>query len=100
LEQVSIRPQASEEQQSPLAALVDPEEMARQFTLRDGGTRDGYEWVELLPNSDEAQISSCLLGFDGAELRRMELADALGQRTEVAFHGWSRNPEFPAGTFS
>ena len=29
----------------------------------------------------------------------MEYEDALGQRTEIRFSNWKRNPAFAAGTF-
>jgi outer membrane lipoprotein carrier protein len=29
----------------------------------------------------------------------MQMSDALGQRTEIAFDSWQRNPAFAAGTF-
>jgi outer membrane lipoprotein carrier protein len=32
-------------------------------------------------------------------LQRMEMRDGLGQRTEITFDGWKRNPTFAADTF-
>ena len=29
----------------------------------------------------------------------MEVVDALGQRTEIAFSGWKKNPSFARSTF-
>jgi len=40
-----------------------------------------------------------MLGFGARGLVRMELNDALGQRTVIGFSAWRRNPRFPAGTF-
>ena len=99
LEQVQVRPQSHEEQQSPLAALIDPAELDRQFTVGDGGVGDGLSWITLTPKSDEAQFDAARLGFEGGQLQRMEMRDGLGQRTEIVFEGWSRNPGFAADTF-
>lgn len=99
LEQVQVRPQGAEEQQSPLMALVDPAELDRQFTVADGGERDGLSWVELTPRGEDAPFSRARLGFSGGALARMEMTDSLGQRTEIAFSGWQRNPAFGAATF-
>ena len=99
LEQVQVRKQALEEQQSPLAALVDPGELERQFTVAEAPAADGLAWVVLTPKSEEAQIASARLGFRGADLARMTMQDALGQRTEIVFEGWRRNPAFAADTF-
>ena len=40
LDQVTVRPQGPEEQNSPLAALVDPAKLERDFNVRDGGEAD------------------------------------------------------------
>ncbi|HET9048365.1 MAG TPA: outer membrane lipoprotein carrier protein LolA [Chiayiivirga sp.] len=99
LEQVQVRPQGAEEQQSPLSALIDPSELDRQFTLSEGGNEDGLAWVRLVPKAEDAPFSTARLGFSANELARMEMIDALGQKTVVRFSGWQRNPEFDAGTF-
>jgi outer membrane lipoprotein carrier protein len=100
LEQVQVRKQALEEQHSPLAALVDPGELDRQFKVTAAPAEGGLEWVVLTPKAGDAQIESARLGFKGSELARMTMQDALGQTTEIAFQGWRRNPEFALGTFA
>ena len=100
LEQVTVRPQGPEEQNSPLAALVDPAKLERDFNVREGGDADGLSWLLLSPRqADQASFSSARLGFKGSALVRMEVVDTLGQRTEVAFSNWKRNPAFDRGTF-
>lgn len=100
LDQVTVRPQGPEEQNSPLAALVDPSRLEREFNVREDGEAEGLSWLQLSPrDADQASFSSARLGFRGQELVRMEVVDTLGQRTEVAFSGWTRNPGFPQGTF-
>jgi outer membrane lipoprotein carrier protein len=39
------------------------------------------------------------LGFNAQGLAQMRVIDALGQRTEIAFQGWKRNPKFAGSTF-
>ena len=99
LEQVTVRRQIEDEQQSPLLALIDPEERARQFTLKSAGLHDGLEWIELESKIEDAQIRTALLGIDGQTLSRMEFTDSLGQRTRIQFSEWLRNPSFEAGFF-
>jgi outer membrane lipoprotein carrier protein len=99
LEQVQVRKQSLEEQQSPLAALIDPAELERQFTVSAAASDGALDWIVLTPKDDEAQIESARLAFEGVELRRMTMADALGQRTEIRFENWQRNPAFARGTF-
>ena len=101
LDQVTVRPQGPEEQNSPLAALVDPSRLEREFNVREGGEAEGLSWLQLTPrDSAQASFSSARLGFKGQALVRMEVVDTLGQRTELTFSGWKRNPAFARGTFS
>lgn len=100
LEQVSVRVQSFEEQGSPLTALIDREELDRQFDVTEGSSEDALHWLILSPKADDAQFSQARLGFDdNAGLARMELDDALGQRTVVSFTGWERNPAFTGAEF-
>ncbi|MDR7098680.1 outer membrane lipoprotein carrier protein [Lysobacter niabensis] len=101
LQQVTKRPQGAEEQNSPLSALIDPGKLDAQFVVKEDGTADGLDWLLLTPKGDAAEASfrSARLGFAKAGLVKMQVVDALGQRTEISFSGWKRNPAFPASTF-
>jgi outer membrane lipoprotein carrier protein len=100
LKQVSTRPQGAEEQNSPLAALIDPQRLDRDFNVKEAGAQDGLEWLELTPKQSEgAGFQNARLGFDKRGLARMRILDALGQRTDISFSGWKRNPAFAAKTF-
>lgn len=100
LEQVTKRPQGVEEQNSPLAALIDTTRLDKQFSVREAGTAQGLEWLELTPRpGQEGGFRSARLGFGPSGLVRMNVVDALGQRTEISFSQWKRNPKFAAGTF-
>ena len=100
LEQVTVRNQSFEEQSSPLTVLIDPTELERQFVVKDAGAAGGLEWLQLTPRKAEgAPFEKAKLGFGAAGLVRMELFDALGQRTEMQFSGWKRNPDFAPGRF-
>ena len=99
LQQVSKRPQGVEEANSPLAILLDPSRLDRDFTVREAGTTAGVEWLQLTPKQADAPFKSAKLGFAKAGLVQMEYVDALGQRTRITFSGWKRNPGFAKGTF-
>ena len=101
LEQVTVRPQGEEEQNSPLAALIDPALLERDFVVTQGGSRDGLEWLDVAPRQEsDAGFQSASLGFDGDGLVTMDVVDALGQRTVIGFSDWQRNPSFAADTFT
>ncbi len=100
LKQVTVRPQGAEEQNSPLTALIDPQKLSRDFNLKDTGNQGGLEWLELTPKQGEgAGFQNARLGFDATGLARMLIVDALGQRTDITFSSWKRNPTFAAKTF-
>ncbi|MFY2764954.1 outer membrane lipoprotein chaperone LolA [Arenimonas sp. MALMAid1274] len=100
MEQVTVRQQSLEEQNSPLAMLIDPAELERQFKVSEGGKGQGLDWLLLVPKkADEAPFDRARLGFGPRGLVRMELFDGLGQRTVMGFSTWKRNPAFAAGTF-
>ncbi len=100
LEQVTVRAQGPEEQSNPLSVLIDPGELERQFEVVEAGERDGLLWLALTPRErDAGQVESAWLGLDGENLVRMRLDDQLGQRTEIAFSDWRRNPDFDAERF-
>lgn len=100
LEQVTVRPQGEEEQNNPLAALIDPAILERDFVVEEAGSRDGLEWLEIAPRqASDAGFQNARLGFDGDALVTMDVLDALGQRTVIGFSDWRRNPGFDPGTF-
>jgi outer membrane lipoprotein carrier protein len=99
LQQVSKRPQGVEEANSPLAILLDPARLDRDFTVKEAGAAAGIEWLQLTPRQAEAPFKTAKLGFSAAGLVQMEYVDALGQRTRISFDGWKRNPRFAKETF-
>jgi len=102
LKQVTKRAQGVEEQSSPLAALIDPSRLDKEFLVKELPAGEGLDWIELRPRaSDNASFESARLGFDAkGGLSRMRIVDPLGQRTELQFAGWKRNPSFAKGTFT
>ncbi len=100
LQQVTVREQGIEEQNSPLSALIDPDKLDQQFNVKETGAQNGLEWLTLTPRREgDASFQSARLGFDGQGLAQMEVVDAVGQRTTLRFSGWKRNPPFATGTF-
>ncbi len=102
LQQVTRRPQGSQEQDSPLAALIDPSRLDRDYIVADAGQADGKQWLTLTPKKADAGNSAfetARLGFDANGLAAMQVVDALGQKTVIEFSGWQRNPSLAANTF-
>lgn len=101
LQQATVKPQGEEERNSPLVALFEPARLERQFDVSEDATpSDGLQWMTLTPKVDaEANFQVARLGFNGQGLARMEVVDLVGQKTEIRFGAWRRNPSFAADTF-
>ena len=100
LQQVTVRDQGAEEAHSPLTVLTDLSQLDTEFKAADAGTRDGLEWLRLVSRSKDPQFEYAEIGFDTSGPRRMVFKDTLGNRTEIAFSGWERNPSLPTDTFT
>jgi outer membrane lipoprotein carrier protein len=99
LQQATVRDQGAEEAHSPLTILTDLSQLDTEFKSTDAGTRDGLEWMRLVSRAKDPQFEYAEIGFDATGPRRMVFKDTLGNRTEIAFSGWDRNPALPADTF-
>lgn len=102
LSQVTVRAQGNEERNSPLTALIDPGKLDKMYDVsQDATASNGMEWLTLTPKvGAQASFEVARLGFSGNALARMEVTDAVGQKTEIVFSGLQRNPAFAAGTFA
>jgi len=99
LEQVTVRDQGSQEAHSPLTVLTDLSQLDRDFKASEQGERDGLEWLRLKSRGKDPQFEYADIGFDGNAPRRMVFQDTLGNRTEIVFSDWHRNPQLPPDTF-
>lgn len=100
LEQATVRDQGATEAHSPLTVLTDLSQLDNEFRTTDIGMRDGLEWMRLVSRSEDPQFKFAEIGFDATGPRRMVFEDNLGDRTEIVFSGWQRNPSLPANTFT
>lgn len=101
LQQATVREQGIEEQNSPLAALIDPGKLDQQFNVAEAAGETGLQWLVLTPKREgDASFQTARLAFAAGALVKMEVKDAVGQRTEISFSGLKRNPAFAAGTFT
>ena len=99
LEQVSVRAQGTEEAHSPLTVLTDLSQLDRDFATSEQGERDGLIWLRLKSKDKDPQFAYADLGFDATGLARMQFEDTLGDKTEIRFSDWKRNPPLAADAF-
>jgi outer membrane lipoprotein carrier protein len=100
LQQVTVRDQGATEAHSPLTVLTDLSQLDSEFKATDAGSHDGLAWLRLVSRGKDPQFDYAEIGFDATGPRRMVFKDTLGNRTEIAFSRWQRNPSLPADTFT
>lgn len=99
LKQVTVRPAGKAIGGSPAALLAGRNDLEKNFSLAEAGEAEGMNWVEATPKAGDSGFEKVRLGFAGAELRAMELADSFGQTTLIHFSRIERNPALPAALF-
>lgn len=77
---------------SPAAILFGSNDLDRNFTLKDGGTKEGVDWVELVPKAQDTQFKRIGVGFKAGNLDAMELYDVFGNVTLLSFRNIQKNP--------
>jgi outer membrane lipoprotein carrier protein len=99
LEQVTVKPQSSLAENSPLMLLTDLDLIDEQFTVTEVGDFEGMDLLELVSLNTESEFDRVMLGFKGQQLALMSLEDAFGLRTQIQFSDIDRNPKLEAGLF-
>jgi outer membrane lipoprotein carrier protein len=84
---------------SPAAILFGSNDLEKNFTLRDAGVKNGIDWLELIPKSNDTQFKSVGIGFRDGNLEAMELHDVFGNVTLLTFSNIQKNPPLPASQF-
>jgi outer membrane lipoprotein carrier protein len=97
LEQVTVRPVGSALTATPAMLLSGGLDLRANFEFAALPRADGLDWVRVRPRRADAEFREARLGFVGSDLRRMELADRLGQTAVVDFERSRRNVPVEAG---
>ncbi len=100
LNQVSVRRLEAAFSSTPAALLAGRAEIDAAFTLVAGGESESLLWVNAEPKQKDAGIEKIRIGFQGGDLRVMELADAFGNKTRISLTKVERNPRIDATQFS
>lgn len=70
------------------AALLAGGNLDKDFQLRDGGSRDGLDWVIATPKAREGTLRELRIGFKGRDPASIEILDGFGQRSLLQFSGY------------
>lgn len=92
LAQVTERALGSSLGASPAAILFGSNDLDKNFTVKDGGSKGGLDWVELVPKANDTQFKRIGIGFQKGQLNAMELYDVFGNVTLLSFQNLKENP--------
>jgi outer membrane lipoprotein carrier protein len=85
---------------SPAAILFGSNDLEKNFTLSEAGTRDGLEWLDAVPKAKDTAFERISIGLRNGTPEAMELRDAFGQTSLLAFKKFEKNPALSAQQFT
>jgi outer membrane lipoprotein carrier protein len=99
LNQVTTRKLGDALGSSPAAILFGSNDLEKNFTLKDAGSRDGLEWLQAVPKAKDTTFDSIGIGMRDGMPAAMELRDSFGQVSLLSFTRFEKNPPLPANAF-
>lgn len=99
LNQVTVRTLGNAIGSSPAAILFGSNDLEKNFTLSEAGTRDGIEWLQAIPKAKDTQFEKIGIGLKEGVPVAMELRDSFGQISLLSFTKFEKNPSLPAAQF-
>jgi outer membrane lipoprotein carrier protein len=99
LNQVTVRKLDRALGASPAALLAGSNEIEKNYIVTSAGARDGLDWLEAVPRTQDTAFERVRLGFNKSTLEVMELRDQFGQMTVIKFADLERNPKLPPDLF-
>ena len=100
LAQVTARSQSQALSSSPAALIATASDLAalqKEFHLQDQSEADGLQWVQATPKMRESSIQSVRIGLrvesGVANLEKLDILDAMGQRSVISFEYFEANPK-------
>lgn len=100
LEQVTVRKLDDTLSATPAMLLSGRGRLQDNFTVTQATREGAIQWVRMEPKRDDTDFKWVRLGFDGTNLKFMQLADKLGQTTHLELSGLERNPPLDPSRFT
>ncbi|HEV7814336.1 MAG TPA: outer membrane lipoprotein chaperone LolA [Janthinobacterium sp.] len=99
LNQVTVKKLGDALGSSPAAILFGSNDLEKNFTLAEAGTRDGLEWLKATPKASDTTFQEISIGLRNGVPEAMELRDSFGQTSVLAFKNFQKNPPLTAASF-
>ena len=85
---------------APIMLLTDIRPLNQDFEIMEAATRDGLNWVELIPLIQDTEFHKIQIGLDDTGIRKMELHDHFSQKTVIEFTNLETNVSFKPEYFT
>lgn len=100
LQQVTVRKLDETLSATPAMLLSGRSNLSDNFNVTQATHEGSVDWVRMEPRRDDTDFRWIRLGFEGAVLKYMQLADKLGQTTSLEFSKVERNPPLDPSRFT
>lgn len=100
LEQVTVRKLDDTLSATPAMLLSGQGNLQENFNVTQSSQEGSVFWVRMQPKRDDTDFKWVRLGFEGNALKFMQLADKLGQTTNLEFSQLERNPALDPSRFT
>jgi outer membrane lipoprotein carrier protein len=92
LNQVTVKALGNALGSSPAAILFGSNDLEKNFTLKEAGTKDGMEWLQATPKTRDTTFDQIGIGLRDGVPVAMELRDSFGQVSLLSFTKFEKNP--------
>ena len=99
LNQVTVKQLGNALGSSPAAILFGSNDLEKNFTLSEAGTREGMEWLKAVPKAKDTSFEQITIGLRDGLPQAMELKDSFGQTSVLTFSKFEKNPALTATSF-
>jgi outer membrane lipoprotein carrier protein len=99
LNQVTVKKLGNALGSSPAAILFGSNDLEKNFTLSEAGSRNGLEWLNAVPKAKDSTFEKISIGLRNGTPEAMELHDAFGQTSVLLFKRFEKNPPLTAQQF-
>ncbi len=99
LNQVTVRKLGDALGSSPAAILFGSNDLEKNFTLKEAGSKDGLEWLEAVPKARDTTFDKIGIGLKDGVPQAMELRDSFGKVSLLTFSKFEKNPALGAEQF-
>lgn len=91
LEQVTVRLMKGALGYTPAILLAGGGRLTDNFTIKKLAKQGKLQWMEMIPKTKDGGFEDIRLGFEGNDLRLLEMVDGFGQTTRITMSNTREN---------